>query len=933
MIISSNIFEAYLQCHTKCWQLSRGEAPENNVYEEWIQARNQAYRANGLLFLSRGLQPAEFLADPPVNPNFKTVLWRLASDVKVISGDLESCLHAVERTPPEGRTDIPNLVPIRFVANNKLTKLEKLLVAFDAHILSESLNLEITHGRIIHGEGFSPLKVKISVLAGEVRKLVGKIRSLLTGCVSPHLILNHHCQECGYQSLCHAKAIKNDDLSLLGGMTEKERKKFNTKGIFTVTQLSYTFRPRRRPKMQCDKREKYHHSLKALSIREKKIHIVGNFALKIEGTPVYLDVEGLPDREFYYLIGARIKHGDSVIQHSLWADTLEDEEKIWKEFVELLGTIQNAVLIHYGSYETTFMKTMCNRYGAPATGSNAEKTLSSAVNLLSVIFGRVYFPVASNSLKEIAKHYGLNWSSANASGIHAIIWRDEWDITKASNLKNRIVQYNSEDCMALNHVTDLLLNLNNSHENTVVNSEDLKPVEFYCKFRKNQFKVPELEEINIAAYWNYQRDKVQFEAYSIKKTDKQAHNAKIRSKQKVNITIIIAKPEKCPRCSKKLLRKQHQSYNRTIYDIKFIKGGVKKWVTKYIVNVHRCSKCGKLITSNIPAVDQHQYGYNIRLLTIYFNIDYQLTLNKLSSLYAQLFNYNITRATLTTFKANFASIYKDTYDAILNKIINGKVLHVDETKVNTNKGIGYVWVLATYENVVYFFSPTREGEKIAEMLANFKGVLVSDFYSVYDSIECPQQKCVIHLIRDMNDAMLHEPFNEELKALISEFALLFKSIICTVRKFGLKTYHLKKHKKEVSTFFNSLLKNNYKTEAALKFKNRLEKTGSKLFTFLDYDGVPWNNNNAEHAIKPFALMRKDLSGLTTERGLNDYLILLSLSETCKYRGLGFLDFLKSREKDIEAFAASKQKRCRKTNNRLASEVSENDGLAELWGLA
>ena len=24
---------------------------------------------------------------------------------------------------------------------------------------------------------------------------------------------------------------------------------------------------------------------------------------------------------------------------------------------------------------------------------------------------------------------------------------------------------------------------------------------------------------------------------------------------------------------------------------------------------------------------------------------------------------------------------------------------------------------------------------------------------------------------------------------------------------------------------------------------------ARLFTFLDYDGVPWNNNNAEHAIK------------------------------------------------------------------------------------
>ena len=81
---------------------------------------------------------------------------------------------------------------------------------------------------------------------------------------------------CEFQSRCRLKAVEKDDLSLLAGMSEKERQKFHSKGIFTVTQLSYTFRPRWRPKRMRDKQEKYHHSLKALAIREKKIHIVGN---------------------------------------------------------------------------------------------------------------------------------------------------------------------------------------------------------------------------------------------------------------------------------------------------------------------------------------------------------------------------------------------------------------------------------------------------------------------------------------------------------------------------------------------------------------------------------------------------------------------------------------------------------------------------------
>jgi len=58
--------------------------------------------------------------------------------------------------------------------------------------------------------------------------------------------------------------------------------------------------------------------------------------MKIEGTPVYLDVEGLPDRSFYYLIGIRIKAGDSVVHHSFWADSPSDEGRIWQQFLSKL---------------------------------------------------------------------------------------------------------------------------------------------------------------------------------------------------------------------------------------------------------------------------------------------------------------------------------------------------------------------------------------------------------------------------------------------------------------------------------------------------------------------------------------------------------------------------------------------------------------------
>ena len=88
----------------------------------------------------------------------------------------------------------------------------------------------------------------------------------------------------------------------------------------------------------------------------------------------------------------------------------------------------------------------------------------------------------------------------------------------------------------------------------------------------------------------------------------------------------------------------------------------------------------------------------------------------------------------------------------------GNLIHADETKVNVRGKDGFVWVLANMEEVAYIYSDTRQGDTLHSLLKDFTGVLVSDFYAAYDGIQCPQQKCLIHLIRDLNDAVLEISF-------------------------------------------------------------------------------------------------------------------------------------------------------------------------------
>ena len=118
-----------------------------------------------------------------------------------------------------------------------------------------------------------------------------------------------------------------------------------------------------------------------------------------------------------------------------------------------LMEVENPVLIHYGSFETVFLKRMRQKYGAPPSGSRAAKALESPINLLSVIFGQVYFPTYSNGLKDIAGWLGFKWSDQDVSGVQSIRWRDAWEQTKVSLAKEKLIAYNLEDCAALELVT------------------------------------------------------------------------------------------------------------------------------------------------------------------------------------------------------------------------------------------------------------------------------------------------------------------------------------------------------------------------------------------------------------------------------------------------------------------------------------------------
>ncbi len=441
-------------------------------------------------------------------------------------------------------------------------------------------------------------------------------------------------------------------------------------------------------------------------------------------------------------------------------------------------------------------------------------------------------------------------------------------------------------------------------------------------FGRKQFALPELARITKCSYFDYQRKRVLFRTSPLVKKALRLKAGRRKKKYKPNAVVLCSAPQGCPKCDAGDPRAIHRE-SKTVFDLKLSRSGVKRWVTRYIGHSYRCRECFASFMSEGYPAGKETYGDNLCAWAVYATISLRQTNENVMENLADLFGYVISRGQVSLFRQRAAEYYRPTYLSILERLRGGPLAHVDETKASmrgpgksddadakpeargrsTN---GFVWAFASPDAAAYVSSPTRDGKVVRDTLKGFKGVLVSDFYTAYDSLDCPQQKCLIHLARDFNDDLHANPFDEELKQLACDFTALLQAAVETVDRFGLKRLHLAKHQKDVDRFFSRLSQAQYRSEVAVYYQQRLTKYRDKLFTFLGRDGVPWSNNNGENAVKRFVALRKVLGTAFTEDGIKDYLVLLSISQTIRYRGGSFWRFLLSRETDLDAFLAKKR---------------------------
>jgi predicted RecB family nuclease len=916
--ITRKILEAYLNCKLKAHLNLIGQQGTKSDYEGMIVEIRQKVRQTAVnKLLGKHVEV-------PIGISLTLQALRQGPSF-VIDGVLEDDLLSVtfdglKRVDGPSKLGEFHYLPMLFNESRKIGKQQRLLLEIHGLLLSRLQGQMPSSGIIWHGKECSITRVRLNGDLRNTERLLREVKEIVGAESLPKLVLNDHCQICEFRLRCHEQAVQEDNLSLLRGISEKEIKRFARKGIFSVTQLAHTFRPRRKGKQQVQNTHRHSHALQALAVRDKRIYIFGTPELKASPVRIYVDMEGDPEQDYVYLIGIIIVQGELQTRHSFWADSKEDEWSIFQELLSVIGKKQSFLLFCYGAYEGAFLKRM---WSQAKRKTPVDDLMTALVNVLSLIYSHVYFPTYSNGLKDIGACLGCSWTEQNASGIQSVVWRRKWEETRAEEWKQKLTTYNLEDCAALKRVTETIYAAAETisgpapgHDHAanilpVAHVQDLQRWDNNRNFGSINFVHPDFALVNKCGYFDYQRQRVFVRSSPVlrKNLGRRMKNQRPSFRPTKVVSII---DRKCPTCgSDEIVSGVKGDVGgcpvprvKRAYDLALCSSGIKRQVIECHSSVHRCVSCQHaFVPKRYQRLDSHYHG--LKSWAMYQHVAHNLSLRAIQTMLAEFFGLRLRPFELHMFKELMAGYYKATYRELLKGILTGNLVHIDETEVKLHSSKGYVWAFTNLEKVIFMYKPTREGDFLRELLKDFHGVLVSDFYAAYDSIECPQQKCLIHLMRDMNQELLNNPFDSDLQSITQSYGWLLRSIVETIDEHGLKQRHLQRHKRDVQRFFQELSERTCHSETAESLRGRLTKYKNKLFTFIDHDGVPWNNNNAENAIKRFAYYREGTVGMLMERGLSDYLVLLSICQTCRYKGVSFLRFLASGQRDIDSYCRRK----------------------------
>ncbi len=339
----------------------------------------------------------------------------------------------------------------------------------------------------------------------------------------------------------------------------------------------------------------------------------------------------------------------------------------------------------------------------------------------------------------------------------------------------------------------------------------------------------------------------------------------------------------CPDCGGPLNRcsETRIRYTEDIPDI-------KPEVTEHTIHRDWCPKCQKKVEPRVgDALPGSTLGNRVLVLSAWLHYALGNTLSQIAEVFDFHLQMKVSEGGLVQMWYRLQTILFAWYEQIQQESLHSAVLHADETSWRVVGKTHWLWCFATQDLTYYMIDRSRGSPALAKFFTQeFGGTLVSDFWGAYNAVVCAfRQKCLAHLFRELEHTEKYKSpggdwpeFAKKLRRLLGDAIRLWRRR----EEHSVQAYTSRRDR--IHFRLAELIETPWEDSNVNRLIKRFRRHQDELFTFLDREGVPFDNNHAERTIRPAVIIRKNSHGNRSQQGANCQAVLMSVFRTLKQRG-------------------------------------------------
>jgi uncharacterized protein len=278
------------------------------------------------------------------------------------------------------------------------------------------------------------------------------------------------CKNCVWYSACLAVLEKANDLTLIPFLgrslrdamrgtiaTMQDLAEINPDGFITDKGKKTVF-----PGLGPDRLRKFQTRAKLVVTKDSKPYLSAPISLPNAERELFFDIEVDPMRDICYLHGFVERTGGENTTESFSAFFAEDptpeaEKRAFSDAWLFMKGRHPCGIYYYSKYERTIYRKLRNKYPDVCAEDELEALFdpASATDLyFDVVLKATEWPTRDFSIKTLAKHLGFSWRDTHPSGAASIEWFHRWVETRDQSIRQRILDYNEDDCRATRVLLD-----------------------------------------------------------------------------------------------------------------------------------------------------------------------------------------------------------------------------------------------------------------------------------------------------------------------------------------------------------------------------------------------------------------------------------------------------------------------------------------------